>query len=202
MQPWQKAFKRVMDLLLSMSALLLLSPFLLAIALAVVLVSGRPALFIQDRVGLNGHSTFPCYKFRTMHNGIPPAFNSDGSTQVLEQDRRVTRVGRILRKYSLDELPQLWNVFLGQMSLIGPRPDLLIHWEMYDETQRRRYSVKPGITGLAQVNGRNQLTVNEKINFDLTYVDNYSLLLDLKILLKTFGVVFGGAGIYNRQQQG
>jgi lipopolysaccharide/colanic/teichoic acid biosynthesis glycosyltransferase len=130
-----------------------------------------------------------------MKTGADMLFNADGSTLVSKNDPRVTRVGRLLRRFHLDELPQLWNVILGQMSLVGPRPDLPHFWEVYDAAQRRRYALKPGITGLAQVNERNAPTLDQRVSYDLEYVANYSLLLDLKILLKTLSVVLDGRSV-------
>lgn len=188
--------KRVTDIFIALLALLLLSPVFLILSAAILLDTGQPVLFSQERVGQNG-IYFRCHKFRSMFHGARTAYKQDGSTLASENDQRITRTGRVLRKYSLDELPQLWNVLLGAMSIVGPRPDLPVHWESYTQDQRRRYTVKPGITGLAQVNGRNSLTVEQKINYDLTYIDNYSLLLDLKILVKTLVVVFYKQNIYN-----
>lgn len=200
MRFYQKVVKRFLDVIISVLALILLIPAFVVISLAILFDSGRPVFFVQKRIGLHGR-VFRCYKFRTMIQGTPVTFNPDGSTRVVESDRRLTRVGCILRKYSLDELPQLFNVLRGEMSLVGPRPDLPVHWEMRNNTQRLRYSIKPGITGLAQVSGRNSLTVEEKIHYDLTYVQNFSLWLDLIIILKTFGVVFCGSGVYNSSGQ-
>lgn len=196
---YRKVGKRAVDLFLSSIALVLLSPLFLLISLAVIIDSGWPVLFVQERVGRN-ERVFLCYKFRTMKNGIPMVFNSDGSTQVLECDQRLTRIGVVLRESSLDELPQLVNVFLGGMSLVGPRPDLPCQIGLYDEVKRQRYSVKPGITGLAQVNGRNCLTVSEKVQFDLEYIMNCSLLLDVKILLKTPLVIYNRSSVYSYRQ--
>lgn len=190
MTHFQKVLKRILDILVSLVGLTLSSPLLLVIALVVVIDSGRPAIFIQQRLGQHGRS-FHCYKFRTMKTGTFVLFEEDGSTKVLENDPRLTRVGGFLRRLHLDELPQLLNVLVGQMSLVGPRPDLLCHWELRDATERLRYTVKPGITGLAQVNDHdNRLTAKQKISYDLQYIGNYSLMLDLRILLKTFLVVF------------
>ncbi|HEX3033459.1 MAG TPA: sugar transferase [Bacillota bacterium] len=176
--------KRLLDIFTALLALLLLSPVYLVVALAILLDSGRPVIFVQQRVGLKGQ-VFNFYKFRSMKVNMPLAFNEDGSTQLLPQDSRLTGVGSFIRKYSLDELPQFWNVLMGSMSVVGPRPDLPLHYAKYTPDQRYRYSVKPGITGLAQVSGRNLLSMEEKVALDLEYIRNYSLLLDLRIMCLT-----------------
>jgi lipopolysaccharide/colanic/teichoic acid biosynthesis glycosyltransferase len=167
--------------------LLLLSPVLAAIALWIVLDSGRPAILAQDRAGKDG-KTFRMLKFRTMvQNALQLAPQlTDDPFGVVENDPRITRAGRFLRKTGLDELPQLWNVLRGQMSLVGPRPDLVEQAAHYTEHDRRRLSVEPGITGWSQVNGREAIGWPERIEQDIWYIDHWSLALDLKILWKTF----------------
>lgn len=185
-------FKRMFDLTFSLAVLVFLSPFMLAISLCIVLDSGFPVFFVQWRAGENGRQ-FLVYKFRTMFREAVPNNNfivAGGS------DQRITRVGRLLRGLSLDEIPQFFNVLKGDMSVVGPRPTLPYQIERYDCRQRRRLSVKPGITGWAQVNGRNLLSWREKIELDLWYLDHYSLFLDLKIIFKTIEVIFSNQGVY------
>ena len=180
--------KRALDIVLSLFALLVFSPILLFMALMVQAQVGRPILFTQMRPGLRGRP-FRIFKFRTMteardvHGNLAP--DSD----------RLSRFGRFLRSTSLDELPELWNVLKGDMSLVGPRPLLMEYLDLYDDEQARRHEVRPGITGWAQVNGRNALTWEEKFDLDVWYVDNQSLWLDIKILFMTIAQVFKRADI-------
>ncbi len=167
--------------------LLLLSPLLAGIALWILLDSGRPAILAQDRAGKDG-KTFRMLKFRTMVQNaleLAPQLTED-PFGVVENDPRITRVGRFLRRSGLDELPQLWNVLRGQMSLVGPRPDLVEQAAHYTEHDRRRLSVEPGITGWSQVNGREAIGWPERIEQDIWYIDHWSLRLDAKILWRTF----------------
>lgn len=187
-------FKRVIDVLASSVALIILSPLMAMIALAIRWSSPGPAVFRQNRVGKLG-KIFTLYKFRTMRTDTDPY----GFSPKEESDPRVTKVGKILRKYSLDELPQLVNVLKGQMTLIGPRPLLPWQYEQWTDRQKRRCEVKPGLTGWAQVQGRGALTHEDKIEMDLWYVDHYSPTLDLKILGKTFGKVLRGQDILEVQ---
>jgi lipopolysaccharide/colanic/teichoic acid biosynthesis glycosyltransferase len=179
--------KRVLDRLAALVLLILLSPILLGIALWILLDDGRPVLLAQDRVGKNGHR-FTMVKFRTM---VPNALElahqlTDDPYGVVPEDPRITRPGRFLRRTSLDELPQLWNVLCGQMSLVGPRPDLVEQVENYSDRDRGRLAVEPGITGWSQVNGREEISWPERIDQDLWYIENWSLGLDLRILVRTF----------------
>lgn len=182
------AAKRLADILVSLIGIVVLSPICLVVGLLVIIDLGWPVLFVQERTGLYGKSFRIC-KFRTMHEGV----TLDG--KLLPDGQRITRLGRILRSTSLDELPELFNVLAGQMSLIGPRPLLPEYLERYTREQARRHEVKPGITGWAQVNGRNALTWEERFELDVWYVDNWSLLLDLKILFMTIGTVIRRDGI-------
>ncbi|MEA4883835.1 MAG: sugar transferase [Clostridia bacterium] len=182
------AVKRTVDVLAAIIGLLVLSPVFLIVSLLVTADLGRPVLFAQLRPGKDG-KLFRMYKFRTMRNTTAP----DG--RLLPDSQRLTQVGRMLRSTSLDELPELLNVLTGQMSLVGPRPLLPQYLDRYTPEQARRHEVKPGITGWAQVNGRNALTWEEKFRLDVWYVDNWSLLLDLKILLMTVGKVLRHDGI-------
>jgi len=177
-----------------------LFPLLLLIALLIRLDSPGPVLYRQTRVGLNGRR-FRFYKFRSMVQGadvlkadLSAQNRMNGPVFKMEKDPRVTRVGRLLRKTSLDELPQLFNVLKGDMSLVGPRPNLPEEVAQYKGWQRRRLSMKPGITGLWQVSGRNLIDFNEWMKLDLEYIDSWSLGLDLKILLKTIPTVLRGKG--------
>jgi len=170
--------KRSGDLILAALALLACAPFLLAIAAVVRLDVGRPVLFRQRRPGLNG-TPFMLLKFRTMRN------TRDSSGNPLADADRLTRIGRFLRSTSLDELPELWNVLKGDMSLVGPRPLLMRYLDRYTPEQARRHDVRPGMTGLAQVGGRNALTWQQKFALDIEYVDNCSWRLDVTILART-----------------
>lgn len=182
--------KRVFDVLVSVTGLLLLSPVLAIFALAIKGEDGGPVFYIHPRVGRGG-AEFPFFKFRTMSVG------ADRSGYEIDAgDQRITRIGNFLRRWSLDELPQLLNVLRGDMSLIGPRPTLAYQVAQYDARQRRRLDVRPGLTGLAQVRGRNSLTWPQRIDIDIEYIENYSLMLDLQILSRTFGAVVNPDGIY------
>lgn len=180
--------KRLIDLTASLALLVLLSPVMLLVAIGVWLDVGAPVLFRQQRPGLLGRP-FTLYKFRTMrgaHSGEPGA-----DTDAM----RLTPFGRWLRATSLDELPELWNVLRGDMSLVGPRPLLMRYLPLYTAEQMRRHDVRPGLTGWAQVNGRNALDWEDKFKLDVWYADNQSALLDLKILLMTAAAVFRRHGI-------
>lgn len=180
--------KRAFDVVVSPLALLLLSPLLLSIAVAIRVTMGSPILFRQMRPGLN-QRPFVMLKFRTMRGATDP----DGAP--LADAERLTTLGRWLRATSLDELPELWNVLKGDMSLVGPRPLLMDYLPLYTAEQARRHEVRPGITGWAQVNGRNRLGWEEKFRLDVWYVDHRSFLLDLKILARTVAKVFAREGI-------
>ena len=179
--------KRVGDRVVAALLLLLLSPLLAAIALWIILDGGRPAILAQERAGKDG-VPFRMLKYRTMvQNALELAPElTDDPFGVIENDPRITRPGRFLRRTGLDELPQLWNVLRGEMSLVGPRPDLVEQVANYSEHDRRRLAVEPGITGWSQVNGRESIGWPERIEQDIWYIDHWSLGLDLKILLRTF----------------
>jgi lipopolysaccharide/colanic/teichoic acid biosynthesis glycosyltransferase len=179
---------RAADVAIAGSALVLASPVLAIAALAVKLEDGGPVLYRQTRVGRNG-ADFELLKLRTMVVG---AETMGAGLSVNRGDPRITRTGRLLRKLSLDELPQLWNVVRGEMSVIGPRPTLRYQVEQYDERQRHRLDVKPGITGWAQVNGRAELPWADRIELDVWYVEHRSPRLDLRILARTPRALFGG----------
>ena len=180
--------KRLIDVVAAATGLVLGAPVMAATAVLVYADVGRPLLFRQDRVGLGGR-IFELVKFRTMKQAV------DRDGRVLPDAARLTRVGRFLRTTSLDELPQLINVLRGDMSLVGPRPLLVEYLPRYSPEQARRHEVKPGITGLAQVTGRNALSWPEKFALDVFYVDHWSLALDLKILARTVAAVLGQGGI-------
>ena len=182
------ALNRTLDVAIAGTGLALGSPFLAAAALAVKLGDGGPVLYRQARVGKDGRD-FELLKLRTM---IVDAEKQGAGYAVAAGDSRITRVGRFLRRTSLDELPQLWNVVRGDMSLIGPRPTLRYQVEQYDERQRRRLDILPGITGWAQIHGRASLSWDERIELDVWYVDHRSPLTDLLILLRTPLALFGG----------
>jgi len=180
--------KRLFDLALTIPALILLSPILLIVALIVRFKLGSPILFKQMRPGLHA-KPFALYKFRTMTD------KRGGDGQLLPDAERLTRFGRFLRASSLDELPELFNVLKGDMSLVGPRPLLMQYLPRYTPVQARRHEAKPGITGWAQVNGRNAITWEEKFKLDVWYVDNWSLWLDIKIIAMTVWKILKREGI-------
>lgn len=179
MTPYKSFFKRAIDVAASGGALLVLSVPLAAVTVWLHFANkGAGAFFFQERPGKNG-KIFKVVKFKSMTD------ERDNDGKLLPNEKRLTKVGRIVRTTSLDELPQLWNVFKGDMSLIGPRPLLPRYLELYSPEQARRHEVRPGITGWAQVNGRNNITWTEKFKLDVWYVDNLSFILDLKIIFKT-----------------
>ena len=185
---YRRPGKRWFDLILTLPALALLSPLIAGLAVLVRTRLGASVLFRQQRPGLNGRP-FTILKFRSMTDA------HDAQGNLLPDAERLPPLGRFLRSTSLDELPELWNVLRGDMSLVGPRPLLMQYLDRYTPEQARRHEVRPGITGWAQVNGRNALTWDEKFAHDLWYVDHWSLALDAKILLKTVAVVLGRQGI-------
>jgi exopolysaccharide biosynthesis polyprenyl glycosylphosphotransferase len=194
--------KRAFDVVGSLGLMLLISPVLLATALAVKLHDGGPVLFRQTRIGRDGRP-FSCLKFRSM---VTDAENLRADLEVnherssvlfkMVNDPRVTRPGRLIRRLSIDELPQLWNVLRGQMSLVGPRPPLPHEAARYGSDMRRRLRVRPGMTGLWQVSGRSDLSWDETVRLDLFYVDNWSMVQDLNILMRTVSAVLGSRGAY------
>ena len=185
---YEKFIKRGLDLLLSGGALLVLWPVLLVLVLLVRSKLGSPAIFCQERPGKNG-KVFRLYKLRTMTD------ERDENGQLLPDEVRLTPFGRTLRSLSLDELPELWNIFRGDMSLVGPRPLLVKYLPLYNAQQARRHEVMPGLTGWAQVNGRNLVTWEDKFAMDVWYVDHISFILDLKILWLTVKAVLRREGI-------
>jgi lipopolysaccharide/colanic/teichoic acid biosynthesis glycosyltransferase len=193
--PYARWGKPLLDRVAAAALLLVLSPLLLLSAAAVLVDSGRPLFFLQPRLGRFGRP-FGIIKFRTMRPGAPAALLPDGSTLVTAGDPRVTRVGRVLRATSLDELPQLVNVLRGEMSLVGPRPDLVEQERLYDDEVRPKLEVLPGITGLAQVSGRNGLPWRERLRLDARYARGVSFGGDVRILLRTVVVVARPSGIH------
>jgi len=180
--------KRMCDILGALIGLIVFSPLFLVIAISIRLKMGSPVLFTQDRPGLNG-KLFKMLKFRTMTD------KRDSNCIVLSDEQRLTSLGRFLRSSSLDELPEFINVLKGDMSLVGPRPLLMQYLGLYSPEQARRHEVRPGITGWAQVNGRNALSWEEKFKLDVWYIDNWSLLLDLRIIGRTLIALFKREGI-------
>jgi exopolysaccharide biosynthesis polyprenyl glycosylphosphotransferase len=204
--------KRVLDIVGSLFGMIFYSPIMLLAALAIKVTSRGPVIFKQVRLGYLG-SPFVCYKFRSMHDDVTSCphrdyiqrfIRGDCSEQdqgdrrkpffKMRQDSRITPIGRFLRKMSIDELPQIYNVLRGDMSLVGPRPPLPYEVESYSTWHLRRLSVKPGLTGLWQVEGRSSVSFDDSVRLDLQYAENWSVLLDLKIIMKTFKVVLLGIG--------
>jgi len=185
---YRRYFKPLLDRVGALILLILLAPFILLTALAVYLSMGSPVLFRQTRPGKD-EKLFQIYKFRTMND------KRDETGELLPDEARLTGVGKLIRSLSLDELPQLLNVLRGEMSFVGPRPLLVEYLPLYDSIQRRRHEVKPGITGWAQVNGRNAISWEQKFAYDLWYVENQSFLLDMKIFWLTLLKVFRRSGV-------
>lgn len=182
MQLYNKYFKRPLDFLVALIAIIVLSPIFLLLALLIRMNLGSPIIFKQQRPGLN-EQIFTLYKFRTMNN------ERDSSGELLPDNERLTKFGKLLRSTSLDELPELFNILKGEMSFVGPRPLIVKYLPYYTDEERLRHSVRPGLTGLAQVNGRNIVFWLERFRFDLNYVHNITFLGDIKIIIKTILVV-------------
>lgn len=185
---YQRYFKRLFDVFFAFTAIILLSPVLLVTAISVRVYLGSPILFKQSRPGKD-EKVFNLLKFRSMRN------QKDAQGHILSDEERLSNFGKILRASSLDELPSLWNVLKGDMSLIGPRPLLVDYLALYNEDQKKRHKVRPGITGLAQVKGRNAITWEDKFHWDTHYVKQCSFKLDLMILIKTIRIVLKREGI-------
>jgi sugar transferase EpsL len=180
--------KRIFDILVSILVLVLLAPFMLLVSICILFLDGIPVFFTQPRPGLKG-KIFNNLKFRTMRN------TSNRNGQLLPEEKRLFPFGRFLRRFSLDELPELINILRGEMSIVGPRPLLVEYLPLYSKEQARRHAVLPGLTGWAQVNGRNALTWEDKFKLDVWYVDHWTFGLDLKIIRMTIGKVLRGEGI-------
>ena len=185
---YRNYLKRPMDVILSLVAIIMFLPLILIIAILVRTKLGNPVIFKQKRPGLN-EKIFTLYKFRTMMD------ERDENGELLPDKIRLTRFGKLLRSTSLDELPELFNILKGDMSFVGPRPLLVQYLPLYNEQQKRRHEVRPGLTGLAQISGRNAISWEERFNLDIAYVDGISFSLDLKILFKTIKKVFIKEGI-------
>lgn len=185
---YRRYFKRPMDIVLSLIGLIVLSPILLIVTLLVRVKLGSPVIFKQERPGLN-EKIFTMYKFRTMTD------ERDEHGELLPDSVRLTKFGKFLRSTSLDELPELFNILKGDMSVVGPRPLLVEYLELYDERQKRRHDVRPGLSGLAQVSGRNAISWEDKFNLDVEYVDNVSFIGDWKIIFLTLKKVLVREGI-------
>ena len=185
---YKKFFKPLLDKVLALTGLIILSPVMIGVGILIYLWDGKPILFVQERPGYK-EKIFKIYKFRTMTN------ERDENGNLLPDEKRLKGIGKIIRSLSLDELPQLLNVLKGDMSFVGPRPLLVEYLPLYNERQKKRHDVKPGITGLAQVMGRNALSWKEKFEYDVYYVENLSFWLDLKIILLTIWKVLKREGI-------
>lgn len=188
---YARYIKRLIDILLSGLAMVFLSPLFVIVTILVRIKLGSPVIFKQERPGLE-EKIFTMYKFRTMTSEM------DEKGNLLSDEIRLTKFGKIIRATSIDELPELWNIFKGDMSIVGPRPLLVAYLPMYNEEQRKRHLVRPGLTGLAQVNGRNAISWNEKFKLDCQYVDNVSFKQDLLIIFLTIGKVFVQEGISSK----
>ena len=188
---YKKYIKRILDFICSLVAIIILSPIFLILWILVKIKLGTPVLFKQERPGLN-EKVFTLYKFRTMTD------EKDENGKLLSDDVRLTKFGNFLRNTSLDELPELVNILKGDMSIVGPRPLLVKYLPLYNEEQKHRHDVRPGLTGLAQVNGRNSITWEEKFEQDITYIQNISFVEDVKIIFKTFFKVIKREGISQR----
>lgn len=185
---YRRYIKRMLDFILSLFAIIILSPVLLIVALLVRIKLGSPVIFRQERPGLN-EKIFTLYKFRTMTD------ERDKAGNLLSDEIRLTKFGKTLRSTSLDELPELFNILKGDMSIVGPRPLLVRYLPLYNDEQKHRHDVRPGFTGYAQVNGRNSITWEDKFDMDVEYTRKVSFLLDLKIIIKTIKVVMIREGI-------
>lgn len=189
-----QALKRGVDFCLAVAGLLVAGPIILVIALIIRVSSKGPAFFAQERAGRGGKG-FTMYKFRTMRTDADPF----GASPKSGKDPRITSIGRFLREYSVDELPQLFNMLTGDMAFIGPRPLYMAQAAEWDERQRRRLEVRPGLTGLAQVSGRGGLTIEEKLELDVRYVETEGLKVDFKVVMGTFGAILGKRDIYEKR---
>lgn len=189
---YAKYIKRPLDFMLSLIAIIILSPLLLIVAILVRIKLGKPVIFKQQRPGKN-EKIFTLYKFRTMTD------KKDENGNLLPDEQRLTKFGKALRSTSLDELPELINILKGDMAIVGPRPLLVEYLSLYNEEQRHRHDVRPGLTGLAQISGRNAITWEEKFKDDLEYVNNITFIQDAKIILKTITKVFKREGISRRK---
>ena len=201
---YSRFWKRIFDVVFSFFALVVLSPLVLIVAVLVRINLGSPVIFKQARPGFHG-DIFKMYKFRTMlspqtRDGIILSDKErleciEKGIDILSDEERLTKFGRFLRATSLDELPELWNIFVGDMSIVGPRPLATIYLPYYTKEEMRRHDIRPGLTGMAQVHGRNDASWSKRFEYDIYYADHCSLLLDIKILIRTFVIVFKREGI-------
>ncbi|MBA1334155.1 MAG: sugar transferase [Firmicutes bacterium] len=189
---FQKFVKRLIDIIVSLIVLIVFLPIWILVAVLIKVTSPGPVFFLQDRPG-QYKKIFKVYKFRTMRPGSEKMVKGQ---EVMKDDERITPIGRFLRRSKIDEVPQVLNVLKGEMSLVGPRPERIASLEDYDDEISKRLNMKPGMTGLAQVNGNIYLDLQDRYRFDVYYVENYSLWLDLKIMLRTIGVVLFGEERY------
>jgi len=185
---YKKIFKRMLDIILSLTTIIILFPIFFLISILVLIFLGKPVFFKQSRIGKN-EEKFNMYKFRTMTN------KTDKKGELLPDEKRLTKFGKFLRKTSLDELPEFFNILTGKMSFIGPRPLLVEYLDYYTEEEHHRHDVRPGLTGLAQVNGRNLLSWDERFKKDIEYVNNITFIGDVKIIIKTIKTVLKHEGI-------
>lgn len=185
---YKKIFKRMLDVILSLTTIIILFPIFFIISILVLIFLGKPVFFKQSRIGKN-EEKFNMYKFRTMTN------KTDKKGELLPDEKRLTKFGKFLRKTSLDELPEFFNILTGKMSFIGPRPLLVEYLDYYTEEEHHRHDVRPGLTGLAQVNGRNLLSWDERFKKDIEYVNNITFVGDVKIIIKTIKTVLKHEGI-------
>jgi lipopolysaccharide/colanic/teichoic acid biosynthesis glycosyltransferase len=188
---YSKVGKRIFDIFLALFSFIFMSPILVIVGFLIFIFMGRPIIFKQERPGLNG-KLFTIFKFRTMNN------SSDENGVLAQDSERITYLGKVLRSWSIDELPEICNILTGKMSFVGPRPLLVEYLDIYSAQQSRRHEVKPGLTGWAQVNGRNNISWEDKFNLDIWYVDNVSFMLDLKILLKTITYIIKKEGVTSK----
>lgn len=188
----QKVIKRLIDITLSIIVLVVFLPIWLLVSILIKLSSEGPVFFIQDRPGLN-RKIFKVYKFRTMSLGSEIMTKGQ---EVMNDDNRITSIGKVLRRTKIDEIPQVLNVLIGEMSLVGPRPERVSSLIDYDDEISKRLKMRPGMTGLAQVSGNIHLDLKDRYKYDVYYVENFSIWLDLKIMIRTFGVVFFGEDKY------
>ena len=188
---YSKVGKRIFDIFLALFLFIFMSPIFVIVGFLIFIFMGRPIIFKQERPGLNG-KLFTIFKFRTMNN------SSDENGVLAQDSERITYLGKVLRSSSIDELPEIWNILTGKMSFVGPRPLLVEYLDIYSAQQSRRHEVKPGLTGWAQVNGRNNISWEDKFNLDIWYVGNVSFMLDLKILLKTITYIIKKEGVTSK----
>jgi lipopolysaccharide/colanic/teichoic acid biosynthesis glycosyltransferase len=186
-----KVGKRIFDIFLALFLFIFMSPIFVIVGFLIFIFMGRPIIFKQERPGLN-NKLFTIFKFRTMNN------SSDENGVLAQDSERITYLGKVLRSWSIDELPEICNILTGKMSFVGPRPLLVEYLDIYSAQQSRRHEVKPGLTGWAQVNGRNNISWEDKFNLDIWYVDNVSFMLDLKILLKTITYIIKKEGVTSK----